>query len=165
MEKIDIANGLIFKELCISSDNFKNTLIGQKKIYLLESSGVDLGYSYDWYMSGPYSSELNKYIYENIDALLNIDFKGYSLSENVKEMINKINLLSEKKPKKSNDDYWYELLASLLYIENNRESWNITKPTDIYDSLIEQKSSFEMDDCEHAYDDLIKTGFIETNGE
>ena len=59
MNNIDIANGIVFQKMEISKESFEDRLICQKKIYLLQSLGTDLGYTYNWYVRGAYSF-LNK---------------------------------------------------------------------------------------------------------
>src|SRR3989442_1336381 len=41
-------------------DDFPSRLSLQKTIYLVQAAGVDLGYSYSWYLRGPYSSALTR---------------------------------------------------------------------------------------------------------
>ena len=42
----------------IEIDNFTKRKILQKKIYLLQLTGVDLGCRYNWYLKGPYCPAL-----------------------------------------------------------------------------------------------------------
>ncbi|MFZ2196989.1 MAG: hypothetical protein WAV13_04585, partial [Thermodesulfovibrionales bacterium] len=44
-------------------DNFDNRLILQKRFYLLQKFGVDLGYRYNWYAHGPYCPTLTEDAY------------------------------------------------------------------------------------------------------
>ncbi|MHA1410651.1 MAG: hypothetical protein ACTSQY_10165 [Candidatus Odinarchaeia archaeon] len=48
----------IFNELDaeINMSTFDNRMIFQKEIYLLQESGLSLGFSFGWYRRGPYSS-------------------------------------------------------------------------------------------------------------
>lgn len=116
MKNIDIANGLIFQALDVSKDTFEDRLIGQKKIFLLQEMGVNIGYDYNWYVRGPYSPSLTNYIYHNLDMLKEQDFSKYTLQNNVQEKIDNINSLDKKKPESLSVPSWYELLASVLYI-------------------------------------------------
>ena len=54
MTNIDIANGLVFQALGVSKDAFDDRLLTQKKVFLLQELGVNLGYAYNWYVRGPY---------------------------------------------------------------------------------------------------------------
>lgn len=124
MTNIDIANGLIFQALEVEKDTFDERLLSQKKIFLLENLGVEIGYSYNWYIRGPYSPDLTSYIFANLDMLREQDLSKYSLSENVKEKIEIVNGLANKKPDSLDTSSWYELLASIFYI---RKMWKKTR--------------------------------------
>lgn len=132
-----------------------------KKNYLLQSLGTDFGYSYNWYLRGQYSPALANYVYSNIEILSNTDFNDYKISESAEKNIKCVNELQEEKPNDFSLTSWYELLASLLYIEKNRESWKIEDGKDVlFDTLIKHKPQFSMDQCERAYAILEKDGFI-----
>lgn len=162
MNNIDIANGIIFQKMGIDKDSFKDRLICQKKIYLLQSLGTDLGYMYNWYVRGPYSPPLTNYVYTNLDVLLSNDFSNYKLANSAEKNVEKVNdLLNDSKPDFS-DESWYELLASLLYIDNNRESWKIdNKESSLFDILMKHKPQYNIDQCEYAFSTLKKRGFVE----
>lgn len=161
MNSIDIANGIIFKEMKISKDSFDERIICQKKIYLLQSLGTDLGYSYNWYLKGPYSPALANYVYSNIELLVNTNFDSYTIAKKAKDNIDRVNELQDEKPDDFTMASWYELLASLLYIEKNRESWKIgSENSELFDALIKHKPQFSVNQCERAYAVLENKGFI-----
>lgn len=56
-----------FKELGLRPklDSFKDKLVMQKVVYLLQRLEVDAGFSYGLYVRGPYSPALTKTLYEN----------------------------------------------------------------------------------------------------
>ena len=79
VNNIDIANGIVFQKMAIGKESFDDRLICQKKIYLLQSLGTNLGYTYNWYVRGPYSPALTTYIYANLDVLNSNDFSEYKI--------------------------------------------------------------------------------------
>lgn len=161
MNNIDIANGLIFQKLGISKENFDDRLVCQKKIYLLQSLGTDLGYMYNWYVRGPYSPSLTNYIYTNLDVLTSNDFSKYKLSSMAEKNVNNVNGLLQKIRSDFNEASWYELLASILYISNNRESWKIDdKKESVFNTLIKYKPQYSYEQCAYAYDILCQKEFI-----
>ena len=97
MNNIDIANGIVFQKLAVSKENFDDRLICQKKIYLLQSLGTDLGYTYNWYVRGPYSPSLTNYIYNNLEVLSNSDFSNHKLSMTAETNIDRVNGLVDLK--------------------------------------------------------------------
>lgn len=162
MNNIDIANGIVFKKMEIGKESFDARIICQKKIYLLQSLGTDLGYSYNWYVRGPYSPMLANYVYTNIELLSNTNFDSYKISKDAEKNIAKVNNLQAKKTEDFTLATWYELLASLLYIENNRESWKLENNKEaIFDTLIKYKPMFNLKQCQYAFGVLLDEGFAE----
>ncbi len=148
MTNIDIANGLVFQALDISKDTFNDRLLSQKKIFLLQELGVNIGYSYNWYVRGPYSPDLTTYIFHNLDALKEHDFSKYCFSEEVRGKIDAVNALASKKPDSLSIPSWYELLASVLYI---RKKWN---KTDVFASLRQYKPQYSQQNFDAAVKEL-----------
>lgn len=159
MNNIDIANGIIFQKMGIGKSTFDERLICQKKIYLLQSLGVSLGYDYNWYVHGPYSPSLTSYVYDNLDALTTKSFEGYSLTSEAERNVQRVNELENDKPDDLTVSSWYELLASLLYIFVNRESWKI-EDDQLFDTLIKYKPKYSNEQCENAFEILEKRQFI-----
>jgi uncharacterized protein YwgA len=58
MDSLGILGGLVKKIGNFSMKDFKSRLVFQKTIYFMNYFGFDLGYNFDWYIAGPYSSEL-----------------------------------------------------------------------------------------------------------
>lgn len=161
MTNIDIAKGMAFQKLNIRDDTFDDRLISQKKIYILQALGTDLGYEYNWYLRGPYSPSLTSYIYDNINLLSIFDFSEYSLSNTAEKHLNLVNSLEKLNSDRNiSVSSWYELLASLLYIKNNSSSWGVSDKDSIYENLIKYKPQYNRDQCEKAYDILIEKGII-----
>lgn len=162
MNNIDIANGIVFQKLKISKDSFDERLICQKKIYLLQSLGTNLGYTYNWYVRGPYSPTLTTYIYANLDVLASSDFSDYKLEEIAERNIQRVNNLEKRKRSDFTTTSWYELLASLLYIHNNKESWKIDdKENLLFLTLIKYKPQYSEEQCQYAFTVLVDEGFVE----
>jgi uncharacterized protein YwgA len=103
-------------------NDFDKRLILQKTIYLLQAFGLNVGYAYNWYLRGPYSSELAHTAYdvaENYDPELVVQFDD-SKSENTFD--NFLHFISNKK----DNQYCLEAIASIhflakLYGEQNEQ--------------------------------------------
>ena len=152
MTNIDVANGMVFQALGVKKDSFDNRIISQKKIFLLQEMGIEIGYSYNWYIRGSYSPGLTTYIYDNLDMLKDHDFSSYKLSDTAKAAIDAINGLEEAKPQTLSVVSWYELLASVLYIIRK---WNKENP---YESLIKYKPKYTKIDYDAAMTQLRMIG-------
>ena len=93
---------------------FDNRLKYQKIIYLLQASGISLGYGFNWYIKGPYSSHLAHELFEIDDSIYkssqNIVFNNHkSVNDDIIEFKEKLGI------NKENVNY-LEVLASLHYI-------------------------------------------------
>lgn len=152
MTNIDIVNGLVFQALGVGKDTFDDRLLSQKKIFLLQELGVDIGYSYNWYVRGPYSPDLTTYIYNNLDVLREQDFSQYHFSDAVQQRINSVNALASVKPASLSVPSWYELLASILYIQRK---W---QKNDVFASLIKYKPQYTQEHFNTAVQQLTALG-------
>lgn len=164
MNTIDIVNGIIFNMLGLSIESFDDRLICQKKIYLLQALGVDLGYKYNWYVHGPYSPTLTNYAYSHIDIFNSYDFSGYELNEDAVERIAIVNDIANDRQEGCDEASWYELLASIVYVFSNLCSWGIVGGTDATDNevirkVIEYKPQYDEDNCIHALEILRNRNF------
>ena len=162
MDTRDVANGIVFTRLNLSIDTFENRLIAQKKIYLLQGLGTDLGYSYNWYIRGPYSPALSKYICSNYEMLSDADYSKFSLVGNTETNIKTVNIIKNFNMYGMGTGDWYELLASILYLYHNYESFGIKKLCK--DTLIEKigilKPTYSRDECSHGIRILSEYGFF-----
>lgn len=161
MNNIDIANGIVFQKMGINKESFDERLICQKKIYLLQSLGTDLGYAYNWYVRGPYAPALTSYVYNNIDVLSSDDFSNYKLAKVAEDNVNIVNDLVKEKPSDLTVSSWYELLASLLYIYNNKDSWNVDEQSSsLFATLVKVKPQYNDQQCNNALEILKKNAFV-----
>lgn len=154
MRSIDIANGLLFQALNVSKDTFDDRLLIQKKVFLLKELGVDFGYSFNWYVHGPYSPNLTAYIYNNLDLLKEYDFSDYQFSDTVREKINLVQDLENKKPDSLSAPSWYELLASVSYLQKRL----LAKDKNLVTRLKELKPQYNEDECAAAVAELKNIG-------
>ena len=121
-----------------------------------------MGYTYNWYVRGPYSPALTTYIYANLDVLASSDFSDYKLAEIAERNIQCVNNLETGKRSDFTTASWYELLASLLYIHNNRESWEIDdQENSLFLTLIKYKPQYNEEQCQYAFKVLVDERFVE----
>jgi len=71
MDKQQIAVRLSLKRIGIECtlDKFLYRLILQKSLYLVQEAGIQLGYYYNWYLYGPYCSNLAKDLFAIDDEI------------------------------------------------------------------------------------------------
>lgn len=146
MRRLDMAKGLILQGLGVSSiKSVEDRRTIQKKIYLLQELGVDLGYRYAWYISGPFSLGLATFICDKLGFLLENkdELTGWNLSEDVSKKITLINSVMAKAPSSLDGSSWCQLLASIVYVDRNAYLWDIEGSKD-HDKLIEEVISREL---------------------
>lgn len=126
---------------------FSQRLNVQKRLYLVQVLGYDLGYRFSWYLRGPYCSSLTQEAFALRDDLLSgdNDADGFMLSDDAKETIRKAKELWRVPNGVTIDqDEWLELLASLHYLKEVAY-WpeGADKSFDaVFDKLIEAKPRF-----------------------
>jgi len=112
LDKIGLGN--------LEIDTFTARKTLQKKIYLLQLTGIDLGYRYNWYLQGPYCPALaNDTFTLREEIKYDNDFNDYQLNSTTKnkfDALNKIVALPDTGGIR--DPEWVELLASLHYLKH-----------------------------------------------
>jgi len=102
----------------------------QKAVYIGQEVGVDLGYSYGWYLLGPYSPELTQNYFALNDDLINEDedYKSYKLVDPLLNKLDGVKSLMEV-PRGVNlpQEDWLELIASIVYLMKERNDVNMAK--------------------------------------
>jgi uncharacterized protein YwgA len=99
--------------------NFNERLAYQKKVYLMQLFGVDLGYRFEWYLRGPYCTELTAAGFEIDKHREEIEeyARNYELSPEVKGKLAQFkSMISQPAPEGLNQESWLELLASMHYL-------------------------------------------------
>jgi len=101
----------------VNMSTFEDRLILQKKVYLLQQMGLNLGNSYGWYLKGPYSRDVaNDGFYLEKIQNRNIDLDV--LEKDEKMVIENLQKLVEETQITLNESeaYCLELVASLHFI-------------------------------------------------
>jgi len=91
----------------------------QKAVYLGQSSGVDLGYRFGWYVRGPYSPALARDYYSLAEAIASgdTDYREKELREPIRSRLREIRpLLEVPNEIPLTKEGWLELVASLHYL-------------------------------------------------
>ncbi len=152
----------------ISLDTFSQRFNIQKRIYLIQIMGYDLGYRYGWYLRGPYSRNLTVDAFTLRDELNaeEKDYAGFKLSPESTERIGKAKELWDVPNGLSvSNDQWLELLASLHYLKHiaywpNKDT---TKDFEgVFTSLVETKPHFKnyRTDAQRAWERLSEFGLL-----
>jgi len=93
-------------------EKFEARLILQKTIYLMQAFGLNIGYSYSWYLRGPYSVDLTRDAYELTNKFDRAPLARFVADEDEKKFHGFLVSLGDKR----NDDRWLEITASIHFL-------------------------------------------------
>ena len=150
-------------------DTFSQRFNIQKRIFLIQVLGCDLGYRYGWYIRGPYCRELTADAFTLKDELVagQNDHEDFELTEETKRRIERAKQLWSLPGGLAIDqDDWLELLASIHYLRHivywPKGTSREFEP--VFRSLIESKPKYKNRKAaaREAWDRLDKFGLIET---
>lgn len=141
----------------IDPSTFENRLIYQKTIYLLQFSGISLGYRFNWYIRGPYSPELTETIYK-IDNDRSIFSEGSSIRfKNQDEIEQKTGFFLETLAENAKNPEFLEVLASIAYIKENDSAYR-NLGNNLKTRLLKLKPFVkDFDNFDQLYDSAIKS--------
>ncbi len=162
MNKQQIALTLILDELGHGVDvsSFQKRLVLQKECYLVQASGVDLGYYFGWYLHGPYCSSLAKDAFAVNDELSShfdesedweLDQQTISRLEKVKSLVQECCVEDEARK--------LELLASIHFLVT-RKGFSVDDIGTLTSSLKRFGKECDEGEVASATEGLVKYGFI-----
>ena len=162
MLNIEIANILVFQRLNIDIeqlDELDQNRLYQRKMFLLQTLGIDLGYSFIWSFNGVYSPDLYEYYHDNAKYLKS-ETITQEIKESTKQIIDIVNSLDSEKPNDIDTLLWYELLASMIYITSIEHSFKVnSKLVIFYQLYAHKKNKPSMAQFLCAYTALCNNGF------
>lgn len=116
-EQIDVLK-LVLNELGMGAtiSTMDERIEIQKAICMVQEAGVQLGYSYNWYVRGPYSPALAADYYSLAHAEQR-PAQNLILTDVARDVVSKVkNLMNVPPTFPLPRVYWLELLASVLYL-------------------------------------------------
>ncbi len=151
----------------IQLDGFADRKILQKKIYLLQLTGVDLGFRYNWYMKGPYSPALADAAFALKEEIeYDEEYQDYQLNPKTEDKFKKLDEIIKLPDTLETEEHeWLELLASLHYLKHIAYWSGKDKPPfeEVFDKLIKSKHQFanKKNLAEAAWQRLKDNGLVE----
>ena len=131
-----------------SVNNFSDRKKLQKLVYLSEVFGIDLGFSFTWYIYGPYSSRVTRIMFDKekgnsirVKEIPNIEKKISKLKTFLKEDINSSDRL--------------ELLSSIHYIASLVKDPEKSK-SEILNTIYEVKPDFSKEEVLECYNRVLQ---------
>jgi uncharacterized protein YwgA len=133
--------------------SFDHRLIFQKTIYLLQAFGLYLGFTFSWYIRGPYSPLLAHYGYILARTKGKIPLVRFVKAKSEKRFEEFLKFLGSRK----NDAEWLEILASIHLLKKlypNKSKRAILQLVSL------KQPYFSIRKCEEAWDHLERYGLI-----
>lgn len=138
--------------------DFSSRLILQKAVYLLEEAGIRLGYSFNWYLRGPYSPGLTRDLYDF--ASKKEDAAGWVLDGQSKSIVDRLRtLLVEPSEDPAAKARRLELLASLHYLARRRRL-SVDDDATATAQLAANGKHFSPEEVAGARSDLKQVGLL-----
>lgn len=130
----------------IKIDNFNQRKILQKKVYLLQLTGIDLSYRFNWYLYGPYCPALASDTFTLRDEIeYDYEFKDYELNSQTKSKLDLLDtIVNMQNIPETSEPEWLELLASLHYLKHIAYWPGKNNPgfEEVFEKLAESKPHF-----------------------
>lgn len=162
MNRSQVLLSLVLNEagVPVSVEEFDNRLLVQKAVYLLQQAGVQLGYPYNWYVRGPYSSRLagDLFYLAEMEKDESQEIESYALGGKTRQIVAKVKGLLDKAGNLSERAKELELLASVLFLIKTGQA----KPSDdqrLSSILKSNGKPFEPDQAQRAVDLLHSYGY------
>jgi hypothetical protein len=140
----------------VDLQSFDDRLLLQKRIFLLDVAGVDLGYVHSWYLRGPYSPALTRDAFACERELARLGPTcGMPLPNVVNEKIAEL--------KSALGKYWrnprqLELLASVIFLHRS------SRPTTVgalIDALLKRKPKYKGGEVTAAISTARDNGWLQ----
>jgi len=138
----------------------------QKKIYLVQITGIDLGHRYNWYFHGPYCPGLADDLFALKDELeYDEQYKSYKLNPQASRKVKKAEKLAQVPSDVTMDNVeWVELLASLHYLKHIAYWSGKGDPefNEVFEKLVKSKPHFKgkRQAAETAWGQLDQAGLV-----
>jgi hypothetical protein len=160
---------LFLDELDVPLDlsTLEKRLLIQRKTYLAQRTGFDLGYRFAWNQHGPYCRQLTYDLFglkEQLDDGFR-DYEGQTLNPLAKRLLVTARTFWADRPEDISEDDWLELLASLHFVRFVVYSPRHT-PRDFAEAfpvLVECKPQYagREQDAQRAWEQLERVGLID----
>ncbi len=130
---------------------FPDRLKVQKFVYILQNRGINLGYLFNFYLYGPYSTDLTRTAFqvEDYPSMREVKFVKPETEKKFEEILSKLR-------NHKDDVRWLEGASSILFL--SEMGYGSDR---IYQQLAKKKNPFKRDEIDKIWQDLKQWGWIE----
>jgi len=161
MNRRQISTLLALEELGIEPklDLFRDRLVLQKAVYLVQAAGCELGYFYGWYLHGPYCSALAKDVFAVVEDPESLDELGdrWVLDDESLKQLQRLQALIPVN--RANLPRHLELLASVHYLIT-RNQLPDRQPRTVMERLGKFGKNFTEEEVKEAITALQGAGLL-----
>lgn len=130
--------------------DFADRLKIQKYVYILQSRGIGLGYFFNFYLYGPYSTDLTRTAYQ-IEKFPDVKPLKFKDAKTEKEFVSTLTLLETYK----DDIKWLECASSVLFLRE----LGLEKET-IYHQIKGKRTLFDDSYINKVWGELLEWKWI-----
>lgn len=131
--------------------SFQNRLKLQKIVYLIQTNGINLGFGYNFYLYGPYSTDLARAGFQITDYS-----KVKIMAPEDKEINRQFMAIKDKLGHRKDDIKWLECATSIIYLKR----LGVVK-NKIIDTVAYKLTKFPKDYINSVWRDLEEVGWID----
>src|SRR5438132_7060300 len=135
--------------------NFEQRLVTQKTIYLLQTFGLYLGYSFNWYLRGPYSPGLTRDAYSLAEIYQYVPSARFQNPNEEQRFEELQKMLKEV----GNNSRFLELVASTHFVKRVNPELNTD---DLFEEIVSRKHKTKRSEFDRAIELLEKYRVLET---
>ena len=130
---------------------FSDRLKVQKFVYIVQNRGINLGYLFNFYLYGPYSTDLTRTAFqiEDYPSMKEVKFVKPEIEKKFESILS--NLQNHK-----DDLRWLEGASSILFLSEIKYSKDR-----IYQQLAKKRTPFTKGDIDKIWQELEQWGWIE----
>jgi hypothetical protein len=140
-----------------SMRTLRDRIVVQKTVYFTQQLGAYLGYSYSWYVYGPYSPSLAKDAF----AVWSAGSSPPSTTVDVSHLSGVLQNVEDFLGRRSKNAVWLETLGSLHMLSKLYPSESLD---DLVDRVLKKAPYFTRPECEHAWSHLVQHGLVDDRG-
>ena len=142
-------SGLLRRLGGVDMSSFSGRLCLQKKVYLAQAFGAPIGYSFNWYVRGPYSPILTRAGYEVAERYRDSPPMRFSNDE----VENRFRAAAAFMRGRTSDARWLEVVASIHFLS---VCLGMKDKSSIFRTIRGKMPSVTTDELERGWNELVK---------
>ena len=149
MTAIDVELSFMSKELDFAIKTRDDRIIAQSKYYLTIFVGLKTcsKFIFDWIDGAPASKQLIDYLNMNLHWISNYQFTGFTTSALAAKCYAIVNAFDSLKPENLSSAAWYQLLAMVAYLVQNKDEFGISSRDNLISVIRRYKSFYNPNQC------------------